>query len=121
MLLNEKNDVWNRDWNDYAWSVYLPGDDGTLANDWGVNLLRDPPLEIMDQIPPAYLQIHQRDILYDEGKMYGQRLQQQKKLAELVEVDTNHAGGLPPFSIGGPGERALEKAAQYIKSFLHEF
>lgn len=115
------DDLWTQPWNTYAWSVYLPHDDGTLASDWRVSLLADPPQEVIPFLPKAvYLELHQRDVLYDEGRMYGQKLQQQQPHLELelVELDTNHMGGIPPLSNGGPGDGALQKAVHYVRDFF---
>lgn len=62
--------LWNGLVNAYAWSVYLPGDDGSLSNDYRVSLLADPPnADIIDRLPPVYLQINTKDVLRDEGEM----------------------------------------------------
>lgn len=55
--------------NVYAWSVFLPNDDGTLAADWKVSLLVDPPAETLSRLPPAYIQINTRDVFRDEDQM----------------------------------------------------
>jgi acetyl esterase len=120
MIRNIETDVWDRHWNAYAWSVYLPNDDGTLVQDWRVNLLVDPPSDVIDRLPPVYLQINQRDILFDEGRMFKERLEQQSKLIEFVQVDTTHIGGSPPFSIGGPGEGTFQRAAEFVGSFFQK-
>lgn len=54
----------------YAWTSFLPGDDGSLAADWKVSLLVDPPSkDIISRLPPTFIQIHSKDILHDEGAM----------------------------------------------------
>jgi acetyl esterase len=68
-VLKNWNDVWSGPHNTYAWSVFLPGDDGTLAMDWKVSLLFDPPREVVAKLPPTFIQIHSRDVLHDEGEM----------------------------------------------------
>jgi acetyl esterase/lipase len=60
---------WTGPKNAYSWAVFLPGDDGTLAADWKVSLLTDPPEEVVERLPPTYIQIHTRDILHDEGEL----------------------------------------------------
>ena len=121
LLQKGRGDVWTRDWNTYAWSVYLPNDDGRLVNDWRVNLLADdpPPTESAVPLPGVYLSIGKEDVLYDEGRMYGNKLSQQGRLLELVELENaNHGGSFPPLSKGGPGDGNFERSVQYIVSFL---
>lgn len=117
MLVNGKSWDWNRHWNTYAWTTYLPEVDGKLANHWTVSLLVDPPGsdDALQRLPPAYIQINKRDVLYDEGKMYAQRLAARGKLLELAEYDTFHVTCLPPFSKGGPAAGAFEKAVNALK------
>ena len=107
---------WNLLLNSYAWTVYLPGDDGELANDWTVNLLVDPPGEhIIKRLPPAYIQLGTRDVLYDEGKMYAYRLASQHKLLDVVEYDSTHIGSFPPFTRGGAADGAFDRAIEVLK------
>jgi acetyl esterase/lipase len=121
MLLYGKHDFWSRSWNTYAWAAYLPGDDGELANDWTVSLLVDPPGDqIIERLPPVYIQINTGDVLHDEGKMYAQRLAAQHKLLELVEYDTNHIGGGLGFSKGGPAQGSFERAVNVLKQQLYQ-
>lgn len=68
-ILKNWDDVWSGFHNTYAWTVYLAGDDGTLAADWRVSLLFDPPHEVVERLPPTYIEIHSRDCLRDEGEM----------------------------------------------------
>jgi len=69
-ILKDWDGVWTGLRNAYAWTVFLPGDDGALANDWKVSLLLvDPPGEVLERLPPAYVEIHKRDPLHDEGEM----------------------------------------------------
>lgn len=102
----------------YSWSAYLPGDDGTLAGDWKVNLLVDPDKETISRLPVAYVEIHTRDVLRDEGEMYAHKLKAQGKLLELVEYDTTHIGGVPPASKGGPGDGSYERAVEAMVKVL---
>jgi len=44
--------AWTGPQNVIAWSSFLPDDDGTLAADWKLSLLVDPPKETLDQLPP---------------------------------------------------------------------
>jgi hypothetical protein len=44
--------AWTGPQNVIAWSIFLPDDDGTLAADWKLSLLVDPPKETLDQLPP---------------------------------------------------------------------
>ena len=119
LLQKGKGDVWTRDWNTYAWSVYLPNDDGRLVNDWRVNLLADDPPESTVTLPGVYLSVGKEDVLYDEGRMYGNKLSQQGRLLEYVELEnTNHGSLFPPLSKGGPGDGNFERSVQYIASFL---
>ena len=135
ILAHGRRDMWNRELNSYAWTVYLPGDDGTLASDWKVSLLVDPPQSsslshvveeqdnnnshsVLGRLPMVYLQINQRDILFDEGKLYARKSEQQGKLLELVEVDTIHGGTTPPFSNGGPGDRSLQSSVEALRKYL---
>ena len=131
IISHGRRDMWNRELNSYAWTVYLPGDDGTLVSDWKVSILVDPPqlpsLEgqdsnssdsVLGRQPMVYLQINRRDILFDEGKLYARKLEQQKKLLELVELDTIHGGSTPPFSNGGPGDRSLQKSVEALRKYL---
>ena len=118
LLLNSRAGDWNRDWNTYAWTKYLSGDDGTLANDWKVSLLVDPPKETLDRLPPAYIQISRNDVLYDEGRLYAQRLKDLDKLIELAEYNAVHVSMIPPLSRGGPAEGAFEQAVGALKQEL---
>eukprot|EP00957_Ditylum_brightwellii_P189332 14410712-Ditylum_brightwellii.AAC.2 len=103
MIKYWNNPFWSGTQNSFAWSVYLPGDDGTLANDWRVSLLVDPPeQETLDKLPPVYIQINTKDVLRDEGEMYAQRLKAAGKLIEFTEYDTYHVGGVPGLDRGGP-------------------
>ena len=69
-FVNWNAPFWDGLINAYAWSVYLPGDDGSLSNDYRVSLLVDPPnAEVIDRLPPVYMQINTKDILRDEGEM----------------------------------------------------
>jgi acetyl esterase/lipase len=110
--------AWTGPKNAYAWAVFLPGDDGTLAADWKVSLLTDPPEEVVERLPPTYIQIHTRDILRDEGEMYANRLRQQGKLIGIDEYDTSHAGGLPALSTGGVADGAQKQALDILKEHL---
>lgn len=69
-MMKNWDDLWTGSNNLYAWAMFLPGDDGTLANDWRVSLIVDPPDEIIAKLPPAYIQVNKRDVLHDEGEMY---------------------------------------------------
>ena len=112
---------WKATENAYAWTTFLAQDpDGTtLASDWRVSLLVDPPTEKQEMLPPAYVQINTVDILRDEGEMYANRLQAMGKLIGMDEYDTTHIGTLPGFSNGGRGEGAFEKAVQVLKAHIH--
>ncbi len=68
-MLKNWNDLWSGPHNTYSWTMFLPGDDGSLANDWKVSLVKDPPDEIVVNLPPTYIEIHTRDVLRDEGEM----------------------------------------------------
>ena len=118
-LLKNSNDIWSLQHNTYAWTVYLKGDDGTLAADWRVNLLIDPPPDVVKRLPPTYIEIHSRDVLRDEGEMYAKRLEAQGKLIEIKEYDVSHVGSLPMVSKGGSAEGAIEKASGILKEYLY--
>ena len=119
MLRYGQRDYWNKAWNTYAWTKYLSGDDGTLVNDWTVNLLVDPPGDdVMERLPLVYLQVNTKDVLYDEGKMYAKHLTAHDKLLEIAEYETNHMGGNIPLTRGGPAKGAFERAVRVLK---HEF
>ena len=119
-ILENWNDVWSGLHNTYAWTVYLRGDDGTLAADWKVNLLIDPPLDVVKRLPPTYVEIHSRDVLHDEGELYAKRLEAQGKLIELKEYDVSHVGSLPAIAKGGSAEGADVKAASILKEYLYK-
>lgn len=68
-MLKNWDDLWSGPHNIYAWTMFLPDDDGSLANDWRVSLIRDPPDDVVANLPPTYIEIHTRDVLRDEGEM----------------------------------------------------
>ena len=126
-----KKDYWNEDWNTFAWNSYLAtenkDDTEKLVNDWRVNLLVDPPRNTEEEekvverlvLPPVYLQLHQRCPLYDEGKLYAQKLQEQGNLLELVEYNAIHGTFAPPMSNGGPADGSFERAVMTLKTHLY--
>lgn len=72
--------TWTGIQNSYAWASYLRNDvDGSLVNNWKVNLLIDPPNDddneeqgkksTLERLPPAYVTIHTMDTIHDEGEM----------------------------------------------------
>lgn len=69
MLKYWDDGMWNADSNMYSWTVFLPGDDGTLAADWRVSLVIDPPDQVVANLPPTFIMINTRDTLRDEGEM----------------------------------------------------
>lgn len=70
IFVNWNAPFWNGLINSFAWSVYLPGDDGSLANNYRVSLLVDPhDADTIRRLPPVYMQINTKDVLRDEGKM----------------------------------------------------
>ena len=118
-LLKNWNDVWCGLSNTYAWTTYLKGDDGTLVADWRVNLLIDPPSDVIKRLPPTYIEIHSRDVLRDEGELYAKKLEEQGKLIELKEYDVSHVGSLPLLANGGSADGADVKAASILKEYLY--
>jgi len=109
-MRNWKRWGWSGTANAYAWSSYLPGDDGSLAKSWEVSLLVDPPAETVARLPKAHIQVNTQDVLRDEGAMYADRLRAIGKLVGFVECNTGHIGGLPgSLSDGGPGEGSFNK------------
>mmetsp|Transcript_23363 Transcript_23363/g.34855 ORF Transcript_23363/g.34855 Transcript_23363/m.34855 type:complete len:385 (-) Transcript_23363:63-1217(-) len=120
MIKYWNNPFWSGTQNSFAWSVYLPGDDGTLTNDWRVSLLVDPPeQETLDKLPPVYIQINTKDVLRDEGEMYAQRLKAAGKLIGFAEYDTYHVGGVPGLDRGGPGEGSYDRALSVLMDCLN--
>lgn len=119
-LLKNWNDIWSGLHNIYAWTVYLKGDDGTLVADWRVNLLIDPPPDVVKRLPPTYVVIHSRDVLRDEGEMYAKRLESMGKLIEVKEYDVSHVGALPFMAKGGTAEGMDVKAASTLREYLHK-
>ena len=119
--------IWSGPANAYAWGAYLR-DDGDADADagygapwnWTVSLLTDLPEPAAALLPPAYVQIHTKDVLRDEGERYADRLAGQGRLLRLDEYATHHAGGLPGLmSRGGPGEPAFDAAVGELNRVLH--
>ena len=105
--------------NQYAWSVLLPGDDGTVAATWQASLLIDPPPEVVARLPPTYVQINTQDVLRDEGELYSRKLKLQGKLIRVDEYNTGHIGGIPgTMSKGGPGGHAFADALAILQQEL---
>lgn len=69
MIRNWAAPTWSGPNNTYAWASFLAGDDGTLAADWKVSLLVNPPETVVRNLPPTFIQISTKDVLRDEGEM----------------------------------------------------
>ena len=116
---------YKKDWggaaNAYAWSVLLPGDDGSIAATWQASLLVDPPAEIVAKLPRAYVQINTQDVLRDEGELYAQKLEAMGKLIKMEEFNTGHIGTVPgKLSEGGPGADAFARALATLQQELYK-
>ena len=119
MLKNWNAPVLTKGLNAFGWSIYLPNKE--LASNFNVSLLADLPEGLVAKMPPVYLQINTKDVLYSEGELYANKLKSQGRLLAMDVFDTNHIGVMPGLlSRGGPGSLAFDKAVDTLVFWLEE-
>jgi acetyl esterase/lipase len=109
--------IWPRAANQYSWSAFLRGQPAAAAS-WSANLLVDPPEQVIERLPPTYVQVMTLDTLRDEGAEYAARLADLGKLIAIDEFNTTHIGFLSGIAKGGNAEAAWPKVVAVLKRYL---